>query len=107
MPWYQVPVRQASDLPLTSFRPNVTVGTLSLAVRLPLLGRARALHPLDYAHVGRTKKGPAQTDRSFLLYQRVYLLLYGCLRGGEAGDGHTEGRAAGVVHANLGAELNT
>ncbi|MBR2206856.1 MAG: hypothetical protein IJ898_11040, partial [Prevotella sp.] len=46
----------ASDLPLTSFRPNVTVGTLSLAVRLPLLGRARDLHPLDYAHVGRTKK---------------------------------------------------
>ena len=58
MPWYQVPVRQASDLPLTSFRPNVTVGTLSLAVRLPLLGRARDLHPLDYAHVGRTKKPP-------------------------------------------------
>ena len=42
------------DPPLTSFRPNVTVGTLSLAVRLPLLGRARDLHPLDYAHVGRT-----------------------------------------------------
>ena len=57
MPWYQVPVRQASDLPLTSFRPNVTVGTLSLAVRLPLLGRARDLQPLDYAHVGRTSKG--------------------------------------------------
>ena len=34
----------------------VTTGTLSLAVRLPLLGRARDLHPLDYAHVGRTKK---------------------------------------------------
>ncbi|MCR5821004.1 MAG: hypothetical protein K6F94_08695, partial [Bacteroidaceae bacterium] len=49
---------QASDLPLTSFRPNVTVGTLSLAVRLPLLGRARDLHPLDYAHVGRTRITP-------------------------------------------------
>ena len=42
-----------------SFRPNVAIGTLSLAVRLPLLGRARDLHPLDYAHVGRTKKGRA------------------------------------------------
>ena len=51
---YQVPVRQASDLPKTSFRPNVTIGTLALAVRLPLLGCARDLHPLDYAHVGRT-----------------------------------------------------
>ena len=30
------------------------IGTLSLAVRLPLLGCARDLHPLDYAHVGRT-----------------------------------------------------
>ena len=64
MPWYQVPVRQASDLPLTSFRPNVTVGTLSLAVRLPLLGRARDLHPLDYAHVGRTKKGDKPFGKS-------------------------------------------
>ena len=26
-------------------------------MRLPLLGRARDLHPLDYAHVGRTRKG--------------------------------------------------
>jgi hypothetical protein len=47
---------QASDLPQTSFRPSVAAGTLSLAVHLPLLGRTRDLHPLDYAHVGRTKK---------------------------------------------------
>ncbi|WP_218049254.1 hypothetical protein, partial [Bacteroides acidifaciens] len=47
---------QASDLPPTSFTPNVAIGSLSLAVRLPLLGRVRDLHPLDYAHVGRTYK---------------------------------------------------
>ncbi|MCR5819966.1 MAG: hypothetical protein K6F94_03320, partial [Bacteroidaceae bacterium] len=59
--------RQASDLPLTSFRPNVTVGTLSLAVRLPLLGRARDLHPLDYAHVGRTRyRSPPILEGSFV-----------------------------------------
>jgi len=37
-------------------------------VRLPLLGRARDLHPLDYAHVGRTTKGdrrPNRTSASF------------------------------------------
>ena len=70
MPWYQVPVRQASDLPLTSFRPNVTVGTLSLAVRLPLLGRARDLHPLDYAHVGRTssRQHPVVDAACYLFY---------------------------------------
>ena len=49
-------MRQASALPPTSFTPNVAIGSLSLAVRLPLLGRVRDLHPLDYAHVGRTKK---------------------------------------------------
>ena len=45
-------------------------------------------------------------DRSLSLYQRVYLLFHGCLRGGEAGDGHTEWRARCVVHANLCAELH-
>ena len=41
-------------MPTASFRPNVAIGTLLSAVRLPLLGRIRDLHPLDYAHVGRT-----------------------------------------------------
>ena len=36
MPCYQVSVRQASVLPPASFRPNVAIGALSLAVRLPL-----------------------------------------------------------------------
>ena len=59
---------QASDLPQTSFRPSVAAGTLSLAVHLPLLGRARDLHPLDYAHVGRTiVKGSVRLNRSFFL----------------------------------------
>ena len=64
------------DPPLTSFRPNVTVGTLSLAVRLPLLGRARDLHPLDYAHVGRTT-----ICLSLLLCVRIVstLVLLSCL----------------------------
>ena len=35
------------------------------------------------------------------------LLLYGCLCGGEACDGHTEGRTAGVVETYLGTELHT
>ena len=35
-----------------------------------------------------------------------YLLLDGCLGGGEACDGHTERRARCVVHADLSAELN-
>jgi hypothetical protein len=34
------------------------------------------------------------------------LLFNSSLGGGEAGDGHAEWRAACVVHANLGAELN-
>ena len=34
------------------------------------------------------------------------LLFYGSLRGGQTCDGHAEGRAAGIVHANLGAELH-
>ena len=29
---------------------------LHRTMRFPLSGRARDLHPLDYAHVGRTKK---------------------------------------------------
>ena len=37
---------------------------------------------------------------------RIRLLFYSSLRGGEAGDGHAEWRAASVVHADLGAELN-
>ena len=55
----------------------------------------------------KTKKGPAQTDRSLSLYQRVYLLFNCSLRGGKACDGHTEGRARCVVHANLSTELHT
>ena len=78
-PWYQVPVRQASDLPPTSFRPNVAIGTLTLAVRLPLLGRARDFHPLDYAHVGRTRIEPrgllpgAPNQEGGLLLSRIAL----------------------------------
>ena len=44
---------------------------------------------------------PADWQDSFLL-----LLLNGSLGGGEACDGHTERRAASIVHANLSAELN-
>lgn len=34
-------------------------------------------------------------------------LVFDCsLRRADAGDGHAEGRAADVVHAELGAELN-
>jgi hypothetical protein len=46
---------------------------LSLAVHLPLLGRARDLHPLDYAHVGRTiVKGSVRLNRSFFCaYMRL------------------------------------
>ena len=65
---------KTSDLPLTSFRPNVTVGTLSLAVRLPLLGRARDLHPLDYAHVGRTSKGATALAAAPGIMQFSYLI---------------------------------
>jgi len=70
------------DPPLTSFRPNVTVGTLSLAVRLPLLGRARDLHPLDYAHVGRTRRSDKLSIcLSLLLCVRIVstLVLLSCL----------------------------
>jgi len=41
----------------------------------------------------------------YLLIEKL-LLLDGSLRGSEAGDGHAERRAAGVVHADLGAELH-
>jgi len=58
-------------LPPTSFRPNVTIGTLSLAVCLPLLGRTRDLHPLDYAHVGRTTKRGCAIDGHSLLKNLV------------------------------------
>ena len=34
-------------------------GYLSLAVRLPLSGRAQDLHQLDYAHFGRTRREAA------------------------------------------------
>ena len=37
-------------------RLNVAVGTLSLAVHLPLSDRTGNLYPLDYAHIGRTKR---------------------------------------------------
>ena len=74
-PWYQVPVRQASVLPQTSFRPNVAIDTLSLAVRLPLLGRARDLHPLDYTHVGRTTANPCNSESYTDLVSDCYCLL--------------------------------
>ena len=67
-PWYQVPVRQASVLPQTSFRPNVAIDTLSLAVRLPLLGRARDLHPLEHDHAMRTRKSARDKIREHYLY---------------------------------------
>ena len=44
---------------------------------------------------------PADWQDSFLL-----LLLHSSLGGGEACDGHTERRAASIVHADLSAELH-
>ena len=67
-------MRQASVLPPTSFRPNVAIGTLSLAVRLPLLGRARDLHPLDYAHVGRTTPKATPNGVAFVIQGKQQVL---------------------------------
>ena len=64
-------------MPPTSSTPNVAIGSLSLAVRLPLLGRVGGSHPLDYAHVGRTErignffKLPIQLFRGVLSRTRV------------------------------------
>ena len=46
-------------------------------------------------------------DACLLFINGLYkLLLNSCLRGCQSGDRHAEWRAACVVHANLGAELN-
>ena len=51
-----VSVRQASDLPPTSFRFPVTRDTLALGYILPAVGRIRDFHPLKHAPAGRTDK---------------------------------------------------
>ena len=51
---------------------------LPLAVRLPLLSCVRDLHPLDYAHVGRTRGIPAnfRVGRdSFFIFKKIIFLL--------------------------------
>lgn len=54
---YQVSVRWARCLPLTSFRFHLAMDTLvSLAGRFPLPGLVRDLHPLDDTHAGQTEK---------------------------------------------------
>lgn len=54
---YQVSVRWVRCLPLTSFRFHLAIDTLvSLAVRFPLPGFVRDLHPLDDTHAGQTKQ---------------------------------------------------
>lgn len=88
-PWYQVSVRQASALPTASFRPNVAIGTLLSAVRLPLLGRVGDLHPLDYTHVGRTTARGHTPIRAHPLEYHKMLKLWD-EEGGEFGQ------AAGV-----------
>ena len=65
-----------SALPTTSFRPSVAAGNLSLAVRLPLLGCARDLHPLDYAHVGRTKQRKQEKTNIVFFCFSCFLLFW-------------------------------
>ena len=52
--------------------------------------------------IGQTPEGVCP----IFVHLKCVLLFHSGLGGGKAGDGHAEGRAAGVVHANLGAELH-
>ena len=53
-------MRGARLLSLASFRFSSRWTPLPRTMRFPLSGRARDFHPLDYAHVGRTKKRAGQ-----------------------------------------------
>ena len=59
---------------------------------------------------GRCKNASALLSSTCVFFSiskiRNLFTFESALRGGEASDGHAEGRAAGVVHANLGAELH-
>lgn len=57
-PLYQVSVRQARCLPKASFKFQLAMDTLALGWTLPVSGRVRDLHPLEYVRAGRTKKIP-------------------------------------------------
>ena len=56
-------------LPSDSVSPRTP---LSLAVAFPLSGRLRDLHPLEYAHAGRTSNSRPETLDGYLFY--TYLL---------------------------------
>ena len=64
----------------------------------------------ECAECAEKKRGkclfPKHLPRILLIFNIFRLFLDGSLRGSETGYGHAEGRAAGVVHANLGAELH-
>lgn len=63
---YQVSVRWARCLPLTSFRFHLAMDTLvSLAGRFPLPGLVRDLHPLDDTHAGQTESGRSKFNTLF------------------------------------------
>ena len=63
---YVVPVRQARGLPSASSRFHLTMDTLAVqlcASSLPT--RTRDFHPLESAHVGRTKRGRSKSFHDF------------------------------------------
>ena len=62
---FMISVRQASDLPLASFRFPVTQDTLALGYILPAVGRIGDFHPLKHAPAGRTKKRRNRDRLSF------------------------------------------
>src|SRR5690625_1761679 len=53
---YMISVRQTRGLPRASFRFHLTVDTLAFGYVLTATGRTRVLHPLEFAHAGRTKE---------------------------------------------------
>ena len=55
-------MRGARLLSLASFRFSSRWTPLPRTMRFPLSGRARDFHPLDYAHVGRTKRGCVKSN---------------------------------------------
>ena len=70
-------------------------------MRFPLSGRARDFHPLDYAHVGRTKKkcNDGNTYRCISVY---YLSgLAGFEAHVEAFDGVGEGTDGDVIYTTF------
>ena len=78
---YVVPVRQARGLPSASSRFHLTMDTLAVqlcASSLPT--RTRDFHPLESAHVGRTKSRLLSEKNKRLIWQR-YVILHLLYRG--------------------------